>query len=131
MTETKQTELLIKGFMDRKGHDPVDVVIDVLGSADMFYKRVTKRLYLEALDMLGLLSPESDPIVFRDHPGYKEEDGVDLYVEAVYVDPVSSESYFSLMSKLPALENKLPHLRFNLNAMPFLAKVSLGLKLKE
>lgn len=131
MTETKQIELLIKAFMGRKVYNPVDVIIDVLGSADMFYNRVTKRLYLEAMDMLTGMSADNSSIAFRDHPGYKEEDGVDLYVESVYVDPTSSESYFSLTSKLPALENKLPHLRFNLNAMPFLAKVTLGLKLKD
>lgn len=136
MTDDKQLELqetralLVKQFMSRKQYSPVDIVINALGSGDMFYKRVIRRIYKEAKDLSVNHTLTNMLFSNVEKPEYKQEDVLDLYVTDLYVDQ-EGHTYFGMSSSEPKLVNMLPMLKFSLDTLPFLAKLNLGIKLDK
>lgn len=136
MTDDKQLELqearalLVRQFMSRKQYSPVDIVINALGSGDMFYKRVIRRIYKEAKDLASNHILNNMLFSNLEKPEYKQEDALDIYVTDLYIDK-DGNTYFGMSSSEPKLVNMLPMLRFSLDTLPFLAKLNLDIKLDK
>lgn len=121
---------LQRQFMERKVYNPIDVIIGALGSGDVFYSRVAKRIYKEAQALHKDHLLKNHVITFIETPEFNSDDDIDMYVTGVYTTK-QGESYFTLSSREPKLVNMLPHLRFSLDYMPFMAKLGLGIKLDK
>lgn len=135
MTEEQQAlrealNLLCKQFMERKSYNPIDIIVGALGSGDVFYRKVARRIYKEANDLFH--THTLDRIVFSKIPlpEFKSEDTFDLYVTSLYVTP-HGEIYFGMESRDPKLVEMLPHLKFSFDYMPFMTKLVLGIKLEK
>lgn len=131
MSLVSQELIIIKQFMSRKLYHPVDAIKEVIGPYEEHDKPVFIRIHHEGLDFISQMSQEHRSILFRDHPGYKEGDYVDLFVECVYIDPKYGQSYFSLQSNLPGFKESLSLKRFTFNFLPFLLEMELKLPVTD